>query len=387
MARGGRGLVAVAVAALLVASCGPSQVRADRPDDRRPSAKAEEAHAPEGPALPRLEGITTTTDLDVGESLEAWQGWVPRIEDVRITSTWDGADQPAMWLPPRGEGPAPLLVVLHSWSHTYQQHWGIPYGQWAELNGWALIHPDFRGAFRTQAATGSDVAVRDVLDAIDFAVGHESVDDRRVYVIGFSGGGMMSLLMAGRHPERVAGAVSWVPIHDLGAWHGYNRLLGTLYTHQIEESCGGDPTSDAVAALECAWRSPQSHLDAARTAEVPVYLGHGLHDDLVPAHHTIAAFNQLAAPGDHLPGDVVDAARSDHDAATPVGDEGVETYFATDEPDVVLARRSGPVTVVVFDGDHEMLYHPGLAWLAELARSPAAERDDEPDQEGDVSRR
>jgi hypothetical protein len=45
------------------------------------------------------------------------------------------------------------------------------------------------------------------------------------------------------------------------------------------------------------------------------------------------------------------------------------------------------VTVVVFDGDHEMLYHPGLAWLAELARSPAAERDDEPDQEGDVSRR
>lgn len=43
-------------------------------------------------------------------------------------------------------------------------------------------------------ATGSDLAVQDVLDAVDFAAQEGGIDPERVFVVGFSGGGVMSLL-------------------------------------------------------------------------------------------------------------------------------------------------------------------------------------------------
>jgi dienelactone hydrolase len=135
------------------------------------------------------------------------------VEDVRIPSTADGTPQPALWLAPGGDEPQPLLVVLHPWSSGYLQAAGIiPFARWAAREGWALVAPHFRGPFDRPAATGSDLAVQDVLDAIDWALAQGGVDEGRVFAIGLSGGGMMSLLLAGRAPERIAAAVSWVPV-------------------------------------------------------------------------------------------------------------------------------------------------------------------------------
>jgi hypothetical protein len=111
----------------------------------------------------RLEGFTTVNAYNPsGEGFGLWQQAVPRIEDVRIVSTADGTEQSALWLPPLAQTPAPLLVVVHSWSVGYLQSSGMPYGAWADLNGWAMIAPDFRGPNVGPAATGSDLAVQDV---------------------------------------------------------------------------------------------------------------------------------------------------------------------------------------------------------------------------------
>ncbi|CAN5225720.1 hypothetical protein BH20ACT3_BH20ACT3_11490 [soil metagenome] len=76
----------------------------------------------------------------------------------------------------------------------------------------------------------------------------------------------------GRHPERFAGAAAWVPIHDLVPWYDYNVPLDTSYVAEIVASCGGEPLEEPDARDECLQRSPVTHLDAARDAELPFYL-------------------------------------------------------------------------------------------------------------------
>jgi hypothetical protein len=46
---------------------------------------------------------------------------------------------------------------------------------------------------------------------------------------------------------------------------------------------------------------------------------------------------------------------------------GRRTYFRSGDPEVLFAQASGPVTLVIFDGEHDMAYHPGLEWAHRLA--------------------
>lgn len=327
---------------------------------------------PDGAVFERVDGVTTTDGYSAGEGLARWRSDAPTARDVRITSSADATEQPALWQPPTGDGPQPLLVVLHSWSSGYRQHIGIPFAQWAGQTGWGMIAPDFRGINDDPEATGSDLAVTDVLDAIDFAGAQAAIDTERVYVIGFSGGGMMSLLMAGTHPDRFAGAAAWVPIDDLVQWYGYNVTSRpeASYAAEIVASCGGDPTGDPEAAAECLERSPVTHLDAARAVGLPVYLGHGISDDTVPPSNSLRVFNQLADPADRLPEDVVAAVGENRLPEDLRGEITTETWFGADDPEVVFARSSGPVTLVLFEGRHAMVFHPGLEWMVRGAAAP-----------------
>jgi dipeptidyl aminopeptidase/acylaminoacyl peptidase len=290
---------------------------------------------------------------------------------VHVAIGWnDDHEQPLLWLPPPEDAEeAPLLVLVHSWSFGYLQNIGIPFAQWAEDHGWGLVAPQFRGPFDGPEATGSDLAVQDVVDAIDFALESGDLDADRVYVIGVSGGGMMSLLMAGRHPERFSGAAAWVPIHNLVQWYRHNAEHDPdgHYVENIADSCGGDPLADQEARAECEHRSPEAHLGGAREADLPIYIAHGLDDDVVPPSHAVWAYNQLADPDDRLGQGVVRALGQHRLPNRLDGSVEAETYFRGPDPEVHFARRSGPVTLVVFEGEHDMAYHPGLEWIAELA--------------------
>jgi dienelactone hydrolase len=354
--------------ALLASACAPS---ADGEAEDGPRPDRERAAEPLSPPadFQRIDGVVDLSSIDgPGDTFAAWQQVVPDVQDVEIPSRAGDEAQEALWLAPQGDGEQPLLVVLHSWSTRYLQYFSTPYARWADQEGWAMVAPDFRGIFERPEATGSDAAVQDVVDAIDWAIQRGGVDAERVFVVGFSGGGMMSLLMAGRHPDRLAGAVSWVPVHDLVDWYSYNRdeQPESGYPQQIVSSCGGDPTSDEQARASCEQRSPQAHLDAAREAELPVYLGHGISDRTVPPDHAARAFNQLADESDRLPRAVTEAV-ADGQLPDDVPGEQAESFFAEQDPAVLLARRSGPATLVLFEGEHDMVFHPGLQWLAALA--------------------
>lgn len=318
------------------------------------------------PTFDSLEGINTIRDFSelTSEGLGLWQESVPDIEDITVTSTADGAEQPALWLPPEGEGGGPLLVILHSSSAEYLQHAGIPYAMFADENGWAVIAPQFRGVNDDPESTGSDLAVQDAVDAIDFATSQESVDANRVYAVGYSGGGTMSLLLAGRHPDKVTAVAAWGPPYDLIDFYRQSRAAGRGYAPNIRAACGGDPTESGEAEQECLHRSPLTHLDRAREEQVPVFIAQGIHDSLLWPSHGAGAFNQLADPDDRFTEEqlaVIAEGAVPDDLSEPVN---AETYFEEGDPTPVLARESGPVLLVLFDADHDMAYQPTLRWFA-----------------------
>ncbi len=68
-------------------------------------------------------------------------------------------------------------------------------------NDWIFIHPNYRGKFNDSGATASEKAVRDILDALEYAREHAPVDNDRIYLAGFS-----------------RGAMCWQPL-EINWWH------------------------------------------------------------------------------------------------------------------------------------------------------------------------
>ena len=123
------------------------------------------------------------------------------VESVRIKSTADGVIQNALFYNPKLNNPVPLLVALHTWSSGWENTHNVPLAKGCIERGWAFIHPDFRGPNKRPEACGSDLAVSDVIDAVNWVKENIKVDSKRIYLAGVSGGGHMALQMAGRAPQ------------------------------------------------------------------------------------------------------------------------------------------------------------------------------------------
>lgn len=298
-------------------------------------------------------------------NLEAWKRLVPGARDVTLPSSTDGSAQRAMFFDSGSSAEKPLLVVLHSWSTDYRQNIGIPYALHAAKKDWVFIHPNFRGPNRNSAAGVSDLVTSDILDAVEYAKRHARVDTNRIYLAGFSGGGLAALAMAGRNPDLWAGVVAWCPIHDLVDWYRENvaHVPRRHYVGNIEAVCGGAPRAGTKAFAECKKRSPSAVLERARQAGVPMYIAAGVRDDVVYPRHAIAAFNQLAIAADQLADDFLPQLQSSTRAASLRSPAGELDPYALAGTPVLASRTSGNTTLVLFDGGHDVVYDAGFAWL------------------------
>lgn len=317
---------------------------------------------------------TTTAEASDGAGLARWRAEVPEAEVVEIPSGSGDGTQPAMWVPPAEDvdGPVPLLVVLHSFSYGYTQHDAIPFAQWASDQGWGMVHPDFGGRFSEPESNGSPQAVADVIDAVDWALDEADLDADRVYAVGFSGGGQMTLLTASQHPSRFAGIVSFVPVYDVVDWFRYALEDGVpLYAYDIESSCGGDLRTDPAARRDCRQRSPSAHIDGLADADVPVYVAHGIDDAVVPPSSSARAFNALVDREDRLGRSELRALEDQELPSSMEGEVEPVHHFGDQDPDVVFARRSGDTTLVLFEGEHVFVVNPTLRWIFELSGGEA----------------
>ena len=277
-------------------------------------------------------------------------------------SAADNTRQPMMFYKPQNEEPRPLLVGLHSWSNDYTQSDSVIYSEWCIANDWIFVHPNFRGPNGGPQTTGSELVIGDVLSAIDYAKANARVDESRIYAVGWSGGGYLGLLLAGRAPEIWAGVSAWGPISDLNAWYEESRRLGTKYVSEIAASCGGAPTGETAAAAECRKRSPLPYLERAR--DVPIDLSHGINDgrrksDPVSVSHALRAFNVLAAPQDRLTEEQI--AVFTNEAQVPASLRGAPSNGESLK--VLFRRQSANVRLTVFDGGHVKDSEAAFRWL------------------------
>ena len=305
-------------------------------------------------------------------AVAAPKGWPKEVREIKYLSKADNTKQPALFYAPavRGE-PRPLLVGLHSWSSDYKQTMSVPYAKWCIEKKWNLIHPNFRGPNRRPAATGSEVVVKDILSAVDFAKKNAAVDETRIFLVGASGGGYAALLMAGRAPEVWAGVSAWVPISDLTKWHAETSKRKLKYARDIELSLGGKPLPGTKAAEEARKRSAITYLARAKGVALDINAGiNDGHSGSVPISHTLEAFNLLAAEKDRL--SVKQISGFTRMAKVP---PSLEYSLPTDKSygakRVLFRRHSGTARVTIFQGGHEIIPAAALHWLAKQQRMRA----------------
>ena len=111
-------------------------------------------------------------------------------------------------------GPRPLLVMLHGCSQDSDDFArGTRAAAQANALGWHVLFPEqparANGArcwnwFRPQDQGAESGEPRALLDVIDTVAATHAIDAARVYVAGLSAGAAMAVILAARHPERIA---------------------------------------------------------------------------------------------------------------------------------------------------------------------------------------
>jgi len=285
---------------------------------------------------------------------------------ISVDSSIDGSPQPSYLVLPDNYGDdsteRPLLVSLHSWSGDLEQR-NRPLEELANRRGWIVLCPNFRGRNDHPEACGSDLAQQDVLDAVEWTRENHRVDERRIFLTGNSGGGHMTLLMAGRYPDVWTAASAWVGISDLAAWHA--RHADGNYGAMLRKSCGGRPGDSDEVDRQYRERSPLTHLAAA--AALPLDIAAGIHDGhegSVPIRHSLDAFNVVArAAGAKL---ITEA--EIEQLSQPGGRlEQKRASDRVDDPAVgraIYLRRHTPVArVTIFEGGHEGIATAAIDWF------------------------
>jgi len=297
---------------------------------------------------------------------------------VEIPSSIDQSPQPSYIITPADYADStdqrPLLVSLHSWSADVEQR-NVPLEQLAARRGWLLVAPHFRGVNNHPDACGSPLAQQDILDAVDWAVENYRVDETRIYLTGSSGGGHMTLLMAGRHPDRWSAASAWVPISDLAAWHA-SHADGN-YGRMMRNCCGGPPGESDEVDRQYRERSPLTYL--AGVGDLPVDIAAGIHDGhdgSVSIDHSLRAFNRIAASRemeeigeDEIAQLLRPQGRLEHPRPS---DQVHDESFGRE---IHLRRTAGNSRVTIFEGGHEGIARAAVEWLATHSRPTASRRE------------
>ena len=205
--------------------------------------------------------------------------------ELFVKSTLDSSMQPSLLYKSESNEKRPLLVGLHTWSYDRfnQINNMLPYAQKYDFN---LLLPEFRGKnlktnpICTQAC-GSDYAKQDIKDAIDYVVKKENVDSENIFLLGMSGGGHMSLLMAGLCPEYFKAIGAYVPLTDL---EKFAKQTETWYREHLLACC-----SNSVEEMRK--RSPMTYVDNIAKANLKIF--HGKFDPVVPVSHSLELYEEI----------------------------------------------------------------------------------------------
>jgi len=289
-------------------------------------------------------------------------------QHVMIRSTRDNSLQPSYIIVPpaynANSAPAPLIVALHTWNFDIERQRFQEFEAGAARHNWIYLFPNFRGVNDHPEACGSEVAQQDILDAVAWTQVHLKVDDKRIYLWGWSGGGHMALLLAARSPDIWAAVSAWAGITDMAA---YYREQDRTTQSQLRACMGGAP--GASPAVDSQYRERSSLTSLATAANLPIDIWNGRDDDDVSPRHAMLAFNKLAEAKNSPQISSEEIAQLTRLGGTldrpQPGDQVSDAALGRT---IFLRRAAGPSRVTVYEGGHMTMAAPTFDWFEKHIR-------------------
>jgi len=190
-----------------------------------------------------------------------------RFEKIAYKSSADGLSIPAFVFRPLTPGPPHgyrAIVWVHEniRGHLYEHY--IPYIREATSRGFVVIAPEYRGSIGYgrpfyDAIDYGGAEVDDVTSAVGvLQTNYPEADPSRLAIVGWSHGGMITLLSILRQQTLFKAAVAMVPVTNLFqrlAWKGVDRQLRLI---DPQNRFGGLPNEKPAVYKE---RSPLFQID------------------------------------------------------------------------------------------------------------------------------
>jgi dipeptidyl aminopeptidase/acylaminoacyl peptidase len=227
-------------------------------------------------------------DRQVQQQAETDKTWraasdgVMQMDKITYRSSVGDMEIPAFVFQPlkiRGPKGHPAIVWVHEniRGHLYEHY--IPYIREATAKGYVVIAPEYRGsigygkAFYDAIDYGGN-EVDDVVTAVQILKSkYPHVDPSRIGIMGWSHGGMITLLSIFRNPVTFRAAVAMVPVTNLFqrlAWKGVERQKQAI---DPQNRYGGLPADRREIYKD---RSPLYGVDKL---QIPLYVGVTKNDD------------------------------------------------------------------------------------------------------------
>jgi dienelactone hydrolase len=226
--------------------------------------------------------------------------WTERVERGALSLHLE-------WAKPIGPGPFPAVLVHPDGGSTAIKMRGVIWD--LASHGYTAVAVDYRrfhrGAYRRTLFPWR--AETDITTALACVRARPFVDTNRLATLGFSQGGIFSLLIAARAPD-VKAVVAYYPVTDFAQWFAYPRPnpLQRLAFHVIRwyfrQQSGARDATEFHAILRQA-----SPLHQAEHIVAPVLLIHGDRDGAAPVAESRRLAARLTALGREVKLVIIDA--------------------------------------------------------------------------------
>ncbi len=224
------------------------------------------------------------------EAYDEWSISYTTDENIRVTGLANI---------PHGEGPWPVIVLLHGGydQSVYQPGDGTRnHADYFARNGYLTIAPDYRSYNNTEGS-GSPLKIPWSVDALNLVEALDTLpeaDAARVGLLGHSrGGGVASypIVLSSRWPQ-IKAAVLYAPLSFDQAenWRRYVNYFGAEWPTFDAEKYGSPETNPEGYALV----SPINYLDRV---VIPVQIHHGTDDSVLPVEWSRELSARLDALG------------------------------------------------------------------------------------------
>jgi dipeptidyl aminopeptidase/acylaminoacyl peptidase len=246
------------------------------------------------PDFDRMAGQQAETDTAWRAASEGWM----RLQKITYRSRAGNLEIPAFVFQPlksRGSRSHPAVVWVHEdiRGHLYEHY--IPYIREATAKGYIVIAPEYRGGIGYGPALYNAIdyggaEVDDVVTAVEvLRTRFPDVDPSRIGIIGWSHGGLITLLSVFRNPTTFKAAVAMVPVTNLFqrlAWKGIDQQRKMI---DPQNRFGGSPSEKRDVYKE---RSPLFGVDRL---QIPLLVSVATNDQDVNIEESMPLIDALRA--------------------------------------------------------------------------------------------